>query len=174
MRKILCLAACFILFSAAAAHAEGTFAAFDLQRVAQESDALKVAIAALEKKFGAEKDALEKERSEIEKKLAEYAKKKPTDKQQKDFEEQRRKYSEKAQAFMRLYQADEMRVRTDIDSIIYAAAKELAARKGYAMLLDIAAVPYVDPKHEVTNDMLTEVNAVWKRMNSGEGVPAGK
>ena len=123
MRKILCLAACFLILSAAVAHAEGEVVAFDLQKVARECDALKVAIEAVEKKFGPQKDELEKERGGIEKKAADYAKKKPTDKQQKDFEEERRKYTEKAQAFMRLYQADEMRVRTDIYTVIVTAAK---------------------------------------------------
>ena len=166
MRRTLCLAACFLLFSAAFARAAGDVVAFDLQKVARECDALKVAIDALEKKYGSQKDELEKERGAIEKKGEEYAKKKPTDKQKKDFEEERRKYMEKAQAFMRLYQADELRVRTDIDTVILAAAKDLAARKGYALVLDTAAVPYVSPGLDVTNDMITEANEVWKKMNS--------
>jgi outer membrane protein len=166
MRRIVCLAACFLLFSIASARAAGDVVAFDLQKVARECDALKVAIDALEKKYGGQKDELEKERNAIEKKGEEYTRKKPTDKQQKELDEQRRKYMEKAQAFMRLYQADEMRVRTDIDTVILAAAKDLAARKGYAMVLDTAAVPYVSPGLDVTNDMITEANEVWKKMNS--------
>ena len=56
-----------------------------------------------------------------------------------------REYTEKAQAFVRVFQADEMRVRKDIDTVITAAAKELATQKGYSFVLDTAAAVYVDP-----------------------------
>lgn len=164
MRKILCLAVCFVLVSAAAAQAAGEIVSFDLQQVAADSDALKVAKGALEGKFGPQRDSLEAERKALEKQAADFQKKKPTEKQQADFMKKNQEYSEKAQAFVRLLQADENRVSTDIDTLINAAAKQLAERKGYVMILDVKAVPYCDPKLDVTNDMLTEVNAVWKSM----------
>lgn len=165
MRKILCLAACFLLFSAAAAHAQEGIVVFDLQKVAADCDALKEAKKALDEKFGPQKAELEKEREVFERKTAELQQadpKKITNKQKEDYTKQQRDYTEKAQAFMRLLQADELRVRTDIDTVINRAAKELAVRKGYAMILDAGLVPYADPKLDITNDMLTETNAVWK------------
>ena len=171
MRKILCLAIGLLLLSAAAAQAQSTIVVFDLQAVAAQSVALKVAKEALETKFGPQKAELEKERAAIEKKASDYAKKKPTDKQAQEFAKSQREYSEKAQAFMRIIQADEVRVRTDIDTVITAAAKSLAERQGYTMILDVAMVPYADPKLDVTNDMLTETNAVWKSMMASGQVP---
>lgn len=162
MRHILCLAIAFVLLSAATAQAENSIAVFDLQKVAAESEPLKEAVAALDVKFGAQKEALEKERQELEKKTMELAKKKSTEAEQQALAKEHRDFQEKGQAFMRIFQADETRVRMDLDTIIESAAKELAAKKGYVMLLDIAAVPYVDPKLDVTNDMLTEVNTLWK------------
>lgn len=174
MRRILCLAVCLLLFSAAGARAEGEIVVFDLQKVAADCDALKEARKALDDKFGAQKTDLEKKREALEKKAADYEKKKPTDKQMEAYTKEQREYGEKAQAFMRLLQADEMRVRQDIDTVIIEASKSLATRKKYAMILDSALVPYADPKLDVTNDMLTESNAAWKKIKQGlaGGAPA--
>jgi outer membrane protein len=171
MRKILCLAACFLMLGAATASAEN-IVVFDLQQVAGDCDALKEARAALDAKFGPQKTELEKERGGLEKKAEEYQKKKPTDKQLEAFAKQQREYGDKAQAFMRLLQADELRVRQDIDTVINRATKNLAARKSYTLILDVALVPYADPKLDVTADMLTETNIAWKQIRKelgGEG-----
>lgn len=183
MRKILCLAACLLLMSAATVQAAGVnIAVFDLQKVAADSDALKEARTILDSKFGPQKIELEKEREGMEKtamdlekerealfKMAENqrdAKKvKALEQKVQNFSKQQRDYSEKAQAFMRLLQADELRVRTELDSVISRAAKNLAKRKSYTLILDISLVPYVDPALDVTNDILTETNAVWKAMD---------
>ena len=171
MRKILCLAACLVLLSAATARAADAIVVFDLQKVAAECDALKAAKEAMDAKFGPQRSELEKERAAIEKQGEGFQKKKPTEKQYNDFVKKQREYQEKAQAFMRLLQADELRVRTDIDTVIMEAAKQMAAANGHAMILDTAAVPYVDPKLDVTEAMLAKANEVWKAMNA-EGAAA--
>ena len=163
MRTILLLSLCFVFLSASIAGAEGGIAVFDLQRVAAECDALKAAKGALDAKFGAQRNDLDKERAALEKKNTDYQKKAPTEKQRQAFMKDQKAYSEKAQAFMRLLQADEMRIRTDIDTLIGRAAKELASSKGYQIILDVAAAPYVDPKLDVTADMLAETNAQWRK-----------
>ena len=162
MRVIASLAFCFLLLSAVAAHAEPAIAVFNVQKVAAECDALQEAKAALEKKFGAQKESLEKQRDSIEKKAA-ALKGKATEKQQAELSRMHREYTEKAQAFVRVFQADEMRVRRDIDTVINAAAKELAAKKGYSLILDSAAAVYADPKLDVTADMLAATNEVWQK-----------
>lgn len=162
MRTILSLAICFVLLSAAVAHAEPSIAVFNVQKVASECDVLLEAKAALEKKHGAQKEALEEQRKTIEKKAA-ALKGKATEKQQAELSKMHREYTEKAQAFVRVFQGDEMRVRKDIDTVITTAAKELAAQKGYSLILDTAAAIYADPKFDVTNEMLAMTNEVWKK-----------
>lgn len=166
MRNLVILSLFLLLFTATSALAAGEIVAFDLQKVAAECDALKAAKTALDDKFGPQKESLEKERDELMALAAKYQAKAPTEAEQKDFSQRQRQYSDKAQAFMRLFQADEVRVRTDIDTLINAAAKSFAERKQYAMILDIAAVPYIMPSLDVTNDMLSETNAEWKKMQS--------
>lgn len=179
MRILFCLAVCLVLLSAPQAQAaELNIVVFDLQKVAADSDSLKEAKSFLDTKFGPQKTELEKEREAIEKKAADLekerdaiaaapekqreAKAKALEKKLQDFAKLQRDYSEKAQAFMRILQADELRVRTELDAIITRAAQSLAKRKNYSMILDVALVPYADPSLDVTNDMLTETNAVWK------------
>lgn len=169
MRVIASLAFCFLLLSAAVAYAEPTIAVFNVQKVAAECDALKEAKAALEKKFGAQKEALEKQRDALEKKAA-ALKGKATEKQQAELSKMHREYTEKAQAFVRVFQADELRVRRDIDTVISTAAKELAAKKGYSLILDSGAAVYFETKFDVTDDMLAETNAVWAKSKTE---PAG-
>ena len=166
MRKIVLLAFCFVLLSAAVARAEEKFAVFDLQKVAAECEALQAAKSAIEEKFGSKRQELEKERSALEKKSADFSKKKPTEKQIQDFTKQQREYQEKTQAFMRLLQADEIRVRTDIDSLIRAASKALAERDGYTMIFDVMAVPYFDAKLDISPAMLAATNEEWKKMQA--------
>ena len=162
MRTIVSLAISFLLLSTVAAHAEPAIVVFNVQKVASECDALQEAKAALEKKFGTQKESLEKQRDTIEKKAA-ALKGKATEKQQAELSKMHREYTEKAQAFVRVFQADEMRVRRDIDTVINAAAKELAAKKGYSLILDSAAAVYAEPKLDVTNEMLAATNEVWQK-----------
>lgn len=167
MRKILLLSCVYVFLFAGIAHAEGQIVVFDLQKVAAESEALAVAKKSMDDKFGSEKADLEKQRADLEKKAAEYQKKAPTDKQRQEFVKQQREYQEKAQAFVRLLQADEMRVRKDIDTLISRAAKALAERNGYTLILEAEAAPYFDPKLDITAAMLAETNAQWKKEAGG-------
>jgi outer membrane protein len=165
MRYIACLAACFFLSASLnAAAADIKIAVFNLQKTAAECDALQEARTALDGKFGEQKNALEKERLRLEKKASDFQSKRPTAKQQEDFAREQREYGEKAQAFMRLLQADEQRVRRDIDEVISRAAKNLAEAKGYAVIMDIADIIYYDPALDITDDLLAESNAVFKKI----------
>jgi outer membrane protein len=171
MRKILLLSLVFVFLSATVAWAEGEIVIFDKHKVAAESEALQAARGTLDGKFGVQKNELEKERAELEKMAAEYQKKAPTEKQVQEFMKRQEEFSEKGQAFMRLLQADEARVRQDIDMLINRAAKEFAGRKGYVLILDSVVAPYFAPKLDVTSEMLNETNAQWKKET---GQPASK
>ncbi len=173
MRKTLLLSFVFVVLFAAVARAEGTIAVANLQKVAAECEALEATRQGMEKKFGGQKAELEKERAALEKKAAEYQKKAPTDKQRQDFIKQQREYSEKTQAFMRLLQADEMRARQEIDALMDRAAKEIAGRKNYSLVLDVSTAPYFAPNMDITADMLAETNALWKK-EAAAAAPASK
>jgi outer membrane protein len=165
MRYLVCLATCLLLSSSLnAAAADAGIVVFNLQKTAAECDALQEARAALDGKFGEQKNVLEKERMRLEKKASDFQNKKPTARQQEDFAKEQREYGEKAQAFMRLLQADEQRVRRDIDEVISRAAKNLAAAAGYTLIMDISDIVYYAPALDITDAMLAESNAVFKKI----------
>ncbi len=161
MRKILGLAVCFVLLSAAVAHAEMKIAVFDLQTVANKCDAVKDAQNTMKKKFDGQKAQLEKERTGLEKKMESF-KGKPTEQQQAEFVKMQRDYSEKANAYVRAVQAEELRIRQEIDVVVLDASKAYAKQNGYNLILDSNSALYFDDAMNVTNDMLTEVNKVWR------------
>ena len=163
MRKIVLLSLVFAFFFAAVAQAGEKIAVFDKHKVLTESDALAVAREALDNKFGAQRAGLEREHAELERIAVELQRQAPTEQQIQTFMRQQEEFSEKAQVFMRLLQIDEERVRRDIDALINRAAKDLAERKGYVLVLDSMAVSYFEPKLDVTAEMLNETNALWKK-----------
>ena len=175
MRIILPLSLCFLLLFAVTARAGGEIVVFNVQKVATECGAGVEAKAYLEKKFGAPKDALEKQRASLEKKF-EALKGKATEKQQVDLNKQHKEYTEKAQAFMRGLQAEEMRVRQELDNLIVSAARTLATRKGYSLILDSAAAIYAGTAADVTAEMLAEANETWQKAKAGSApaAPEGK
>lgn len=168
MRKLFLLSIICLLFSTSAAYAQDmAIGVFDVQKVASDSDAIKAAKEEIDKKFGKQKSDLEKERANIEKKAQDYRKKRPTEKQQQALMKQNNEFTEKMQAFVKLLQAEETRFRTELEGAIAKAAKEVAVKKNLTLILDRAAVPYFDPKHDVTADMLNEVNALTKKAPAG-------
>ena len=169
MRKLLLLTAICLLFSVSTANAQDmAIGVFDVQKVAAESDAIKLAKEEIDKKYGKQRADLEKERDEMEKKAQEFQKKRPTEKQQQALMKQNRDYSEKAQAFLKLLQAEETRFRSSLEEAITKATKEVAAKKNLMLIIDRAAVPYFDPKFDVTADVLTEVNAQTNSTSTGK------
>ncbi|MDR2488386.1 MAG: OmpH family outer membrane protein [Desulfovibrio sp.] len=184
MRTLASVTLCYALFFAAAAHAEPAgIAVFNVQKVVTECDALREAKISMEKKFGEQKTSLEKQRETLEKKIASI-KGKATEKQQAELNKMNREYTEKAQAFVRVFQADEARLRTEIDAVVTAAAKELSLKRGYLAVFDSSATVYADTAIDVTAAMLAETNEQWKKAKAtpadakdaakGEASPAGK
>jgi len=163
MRKIVLLSLVFVFLFTGIAWAGGEIVVFDKQRVATESEALKAAVGTLDSKFGVQRNELEKERAELEGRARAFQRITPTEQQAQNFMRQQEEFSEKAQAFMLLLQADEARVRRDIDTLISRAAGELAGRKGYVLILDSLVALHFDPKLDITDAMLDEVNALWKK-----------
>lgn len=167
MRKSLALAVSFVLLFAAAAHAEMKVAVFDVQVVAEKSDALKEAQEMWKKNYDGEKAQLEKQRDALEKKAATLTK--ATEAQKKEFQKSERDFAEKTNAFMRKMQASELEIRKELDTLIVQSASEYAAAKGYTLILDTKSAPYFDKSMDVTDDMVKEANRVWAAAKKDAG-----
>ncbi|MDR2162115.1 MAG: OmpH family outer membrane protein [Desulfovibrio sp.] len=165
MRTLIALAACLLLASTAVAQqTEIKIAIFNLQKVVTESDVLKDAQAAIKKDFDPRKSSLEKENASLQKLAETLRSGKPTEQQRKDFMAKQQAYSKKTNEFVTDFQKAEMRVRSDVDRVILAAAETYARKKGYDLILDNAAAIYAGGLTDVTSDMLSETNAQWRSM----------
>ena len=167
MRKSLALAVSLVLLFAATAHAEMKVAVFDVQVVAEKSNALKEAQEMWKKTYDGEKKQLEKQREALEKKVAGLSK--ATEAQKKEFQKEERDYAEKTNAFMRKMQASELAIRKELDTLIVQSATEYAAAKGYTLILDTKSAPYFDRSMDVTDDMVKEANRVWAAAKKSSG-----
>jgi Skp family chaperone for outer membrane proteins len=168
MRKSIALAVCFVLLSAVAARAEMKAAVFDVQVVAENSDAMKEAQEKWKATYDGEKQQLEKQRDELTKKAEGLAK--ATEAQKNEFRKAERDYTEKTNAFMRKMQMSEIEIRKQLDALIVQASTEYANAKGYALILDAKSAPFFDKSMDVTDDMVKEANRVWtnaKAKNTG-------
>lgn len=159
MRRSLVLAVCLVLLFAATARAELKVAVFDVQVVAEKSDALKEAQEMWKKNYDGEKTQLEKQRDSLTKKAAGLSK--ATEAQKKEFQKAERDFAEKTNAFMRKMQASELEIRKELDTLIVQTAAEYAAAKGYTLILDTKSAPYFDKSMDVTDDMVKEANRIW-------------
>ncbi|MDR2075962.1 MAG: OmpH family outer membrane protein [Desulfovibrio sp.] len=164
MRTVLALAVCLTLLSAATVRAEVRIAVFNLQKVVAESDVLKEAQTVIKKEFDPRRTALEKEKTELQKLAESLNGSVPTEEQRKSFITREQGYGQKANAFLSDFQKAELRVRSDVDRVIVAAAANYAKKKGYDLIIDNAAVVYAAGLLDVTTDMLSEANAQWRAM----------
>ena len=164
MRIALVLAVCLTLLSAAVARAEVRIAVFNLQKVVAECDVLKEAQAAIKKEFDPRRTALEKEKTALQKLAESLNGSVPTEQQRKNFQAREQDYAQKANAFLGDFQKAELRVRSDVDRVIIAAAASYAKKKGYDLILDGAAVAFAAAAMDVTTDMLSETNSQWRSL----------
>ncbi len=161
MRKILILSFCFMLLFASTAQAEMSVAVFNLQDVANKSDALKAAKAKMQKEYDGKKKELDAKRAKVEK-LVTAMGNSPTKEQQTEFMRIKDEYNEAANLYVQNIRKAEMDIREKIDAIIIQAAQNLGKEKNYDLILDTTAAIYFKSTMDVTNDMLTQVNKVWK------------
>ena len=161
MLKTFAAAACFLLCYTVAAHAaELKVAVFDSQVVAEKSNVLKDAKAAMDKTFGPEQKKLEQQRAALEKQSTAMTSGDPA--KIAEMQKAQRDYSDKAGAYLRKIQAAENDVRQQVVATMNKAAADYAKKNGYNLILDSQSVAYADGAMDVTNDMVTEVNRVWR------------
>lgn len=160
MRKLTILAIGFLLCSASVAiAADAKIAVINLERVFKESEAGKSIRTTLDTKFGAKKTALAAENKAIVDEMQKLGDKKPP----KELEDKQKQFNEKFNALATLVQADEERVAREMDRLINDSTKAIVARKGYTLVIDRRSVTYCDSSIDITNDVLTEMNAEWKK-----------
>lgn len=171
MRRIMMLfVAMMLIGSGTAMGADLKIGLVNMQKLATQSEAAQVAQKKMKETFGAEKSALDKQAAELQKKgeamQAQSAALSPEAKEDKkiEFLRLRRDFEEKARTFSRKVEAAEMRIRQEMADLIIQATNTYAKKKGYDLVLDgaSAGVIHADKGMDITDDVLAEVNKLWR------------
>lgn len=136
----------------------------DMQTVATQSEPAKAAKEQMESKYGKERASLEKQ-SEALKKQAEALKNpKASEDKKLAFIRSKQELDQKTRNFVRKVEQDEVKLRQDMVTLVFSATYEVARAKGFNFVVDVTAggVLYADQSMDITQDVLAEVNKLYK------------
>lgn len=136
----------------------------DMQTVATESDPAKAAREQMESKYGKERAALEKQGNSLKKQAEGLKNPKASEEKKVSFIKAKQKLDQETRAFMRKVEQDEMKLRQDMVTLVFSATYEVARAKGFNFVVDVTAggVLYADQSMDLTQDVLAEVNKLYK------------
>lgn len=162
MRKSLILAFCFLLLTAAAAHAADKIGVFSLNVVASQSDVSKAIASRLKGRFDPKEQALLKERDNLANLAKAITPTSPDSKKQEAMKAQEA-YVKKADALYKEIQTAQGEANREAEAVLNEATAAFAKRNGYKLLISSEATPYFDPSMDVTNDILKEMNSIYAK-----------
>lgn len=170
MRKVLLMTLALCVMMAGAALAAETSApaakigVVDMQAVATQSDPAKAAKKQMESKYGKEREALEKQGETLKKKAEALKDPKASEEKKLEFIRLKQELDQKTRNFLRKVEQEEIKLRQDMVTLVFNATYEVAQRKGFNFVVDITAggVLYADKSMDLTQDVLLEVNKLYK------------
>lgn len=177
MRKVFSLAVMACLFLKGTAHAADSSAVpavkigvVDMQTVATQSEPAQAAKKQMESKFGKERAALEKQGEALKKKAEALKNPKASEEKKLDFIRAKQDLDQKTRNFLRKVEQEEVKLRQDMVTLVFSATYEVARAKGFNFVVDVTAggVLYADQSMDLTKDVLTEVNKLYKEKSDGK------
>lgn len=169
-RIVLLMIAAVFLFAGTANAAEMKIAFVNMSQIAFESDAFKQEQKRMKSKYDAEQKSLEKAEKDLTKRFDDFKNKQagltPEARENAQLEliRQKRDFDDKAAAFRRKIASDENQVQEKIVKLVLVSASIYGKRTGLTMLMDsnTSGAIFIDKGLDVTQDVLKEVNKVWK------------
>lgn len=171
-RGIFVLVLCGLM--AGSAFAQSTVGVANMQIVASQCEPAKVAQKLLDSKLGKERTALEKQAQTLQKSSTDFQAQAATMNQaarqtkQQELVVAGRNFEEKRRIFAVKVQTEENAMRQSLAEVILKASAQLAKKKKFDLLFDSAmgSVLFAKESLDATDDLLKEVNAVWKAQGS--------
>ncbi|MCR4665723.1 MAG: OmpH family outer membrane protein [Desulfovibrio sp.] len=153
------LAASF-LFSGIAQANELKVGIVDVQSVVMECDMANTIKNHMKKKYGKEREQLEKQSEQLKMKAEELKNPKIGEKKRVEFIRQKQKFDQKYRTLMQKAEQEQVTYNQKLVTQIFAAAKRVAEKKGFNLILDVGqgGVLYADTAMNLTDDVLTELN----------------
>lgn len=163
------LAACLLMAGPAyaadaAAVPPAKIGVVDMQTVATQSDPAKAAKEQMESKYGKERAALEKQGESLKKQAEALKNPKASEEKKLAFLRAKQELDQKTRNFLRKVEQDEIKLRQDMVTLVFSATYEVARAKGFNFVVDVTAggVLYADQSMDLTQDVLAEVNKLYK------------
>ena len=143
----------------------------DMQTVATQSVPAQAAKTTMENKFGTERNALEKQGEALKKKAEALKNPKASEEKKLDFIRSKQDLDQKTRNFLRKVEQEEVKLRQDMVTLVFSATYEVARAKGFNFVVDVTAggVLYADQTMDLTQDVLTEVNKIYKEKANDKG-----
>ena len=136
----------------------------DMQTVATQSVPAQAAKTTMENKFGTERNELEKQGEALKKKADALKNPKASEEKKLDFIRSKQDLDQKTRNFLRKVEQEEVKLRQDMVTLVFSATYEVARAKGFNFVVDVTAggVLYADQSMDLTQDVLAEVNKIYK------------
>lgn len=178
MRKVLMMTVAVCMLMAGAALAADSNAVptakigvVDMQTVATQSEPAEAAKKQMEQKFGKERAELEKQGEALKKKAESLKNPKVSEEKKLEFIRAKQDLDQKTRNFLRKVEQEEVKLRQDMVTLVFSATYEVARTKGFNFVVDVTAggVLYADQSMDLTQDVLTEVNRLYKEKKNDKG-----
>jgi outer membrane protein len=166
------LAVCFFMANAALAADSAVptvkIGVVDMQDVATRSEPAHAARKQMESKFGKERQTLEKQGEDLKKRAESLKSAKTSEEKKLDFIRAKQALDQKTRNFLRQVEQEEIKLRQEMMTLAFSASAEIAQAKGFNFIVDVTAggVLYADKPMDLTEDVLTEVNRLYKKKDA--------
>lgn len=142
----------------------------NMQALIEECDAAKDALKLLSDQFSEERGELEKMAADLQRRAEElqaqsdFLSTETLEEKKREFVAKKRELEDRTRFFARKVETAEERIRQDMQALIYKASQEFAERGRYTVVLNgnQAGLLYADRSLDVTEDLLKEVNRIYR------------
>ncbi len=163
MRKCFLLAACFLLLTASVARAaELNVGVVNIQQVMEKSQAFKDLSVKMKATIEPKKKAIEKEKARIEQMAKGLSASSPEAKKQ-EFMKAQEAFNKMGNDFLEFAQKEDRAMRTKIEGYFLDASTNVAKSKKLNLVLDMQGVMYFEKSMDVTNEVMAELDKLWKQ-----------
>lgn len=148
----------------------------DMQTIAVECDAAKAFKEEMEKKYGKERNDLEKQGQAVKKQAEGLKNPKVSEDKKVAFIKAKQKLDQNTRNFMRKVEQEEVKFRQDMVSLVFSATYEVARAQGFNFVVDVTAggVLYADQSMDLTKAVMDEVNKLYKENKAKQAAEPAK
>ncbi|PIE69331.1 MAG: molecular chaperone Skp [Deltaproteobacteria bacterium] len=177
MRQTIMMICCMLLFTSSALAASSKIGVVNMQKIIATSEPGQAAMKTLQDKFKDEKVKMDKQKEAIQT-LQQELQKQEYVLSQEAKEDKQLAYKRKVRDFQDMYRSlqrkikiEEQKLSEPVIKLVVDVITTYGKKQGYTTISDAQAsgLIYVDPKADLTETILVEVNRAWRASKKGKG-----